>query len=146
MPFAVTAQGRAALAAARKGDPQHEDEVPVDENGRRISPLQAAQRAIAEDEASDADEPSTVKRVNLPGAAGPLSEAMAAHAAQRTTPHPLATLQTTAAPGLAGPTFAPGTATVQAQNHRAPGPAFPQVHEPGQPAFHAAPTSPESHE
>jgi hypothetical protein len=54
-------------------------------------------------------------------------------------PTALADLSTTEAPAPAGPTFEPGTASVQAQNHRAPTHAFPQAHVPGQVPFHTAP-------
>ncbi|MGV9243605.1 hypothetical protein [Streptomyces sp. NPDC003710] len=74
---------------------------------------------------------------------GPVTQALAGHvyAAQRNAQMPthLADLQTTEATACADPTFAPGTAAVQQQNHRAPTHAFPQVHAPGQVPFHTAP-------
>jgi hypothetical protein len=74
---------------------------------------------------------------------GPAVDALAGHVyrMQRNAqmPTPLVDLQTTAAPACAGPTFEPGTATVQQQNHRAPTHAFPAAHAPGQVPFHTAP-------
>lgn len=156
----VTELARQQQAAAQKGADRRYtvvtdddgNEVILDENGKRVSPLQAAEA-----------EKSVGAQVqfNAPGMAGmsapgPVSQALATHGVNRhqlypqqqpaPAPVPLAGLQTIAAPSVSGPTFAPGTATVQSQNHRAVTPnAFPQVHAPGQPAFHPAPLSPGSH-
>ncbi|WP_158711454.1 hypothetical protein [Streptomyces xylophagus] len=74
---------------------------------------------------------------------GAITQALAGHvyAAQRNAQMPqyLASLSATGTPAPAGPTFAPGTATVQQQNQRAPTGTFPQTHAAGQVPFHAAP-------
>jgi hypothetical protein len=162
----VTEQARQQVAAAEEARQEalkgrRYKEVPDGENGTRLvparmgtAPLLAANDPDTEDETDDKIENSAFKSTP-PGVTsdpratlvvqgeGPVAQALAGHvyAAQRNAQMPtsLADLQTTAAPACAGPTFEPGTATVQQQNHRAPTGAFPQAHAPGQVPFHTAP-------
>ncbi|WP_430378408.1 hypothetical protein [Streptomyces sp. B1-3] len=152
----VTQHARDAVAAAEalKGARYREVEN-ADGSTRHIparmgtAPLLAAHDPDGEDEAEAKDENGAFKGEFTPRAtltvqgSGPVTQALASHvyAAQHHArmPHHLASLQTTEAPAPAGPTFEPGTASVQAQNHRAPTHAFPQVHAPGQVPFHPAP-------
>lgn len=156
----VTQQARDAVAAAEALKGRRYREVPDGKGGTRLIPARmgTAPGLVAYDDVEDADEtedkgengafkgavssftPDTTLTVQ---GSGPVTQALAGHvyAAQHHARMPthLAALQTTEAPAPAGPTFEPGTATVQQQNHRAPTRAFPQVHVPGQAPFHTAP-------
>ncbi|GGX94746.1 hypothetical protein [Streptomyces anandii] len=156
----VTQQAREALEKARKDREQPRDEAAEETPTGTENPGLAPAHAIAEGAQRVQDEEREErKRLGLhtrkgmlatgPQTAqviqggGPVTQALAGHvyAAQHhaVMPHHLTSLQTTEAPAPAGPTFAPGTATAQQQNHRAPTHAFPQAHAPGQVPLHTAP-------
>lgn len=167
----VTELARQQVAAQEEEARRHEAlkgrryrEVPDGEGGTRFvparlgtSPLHAANDPDTGDETDGRVENEALKSAPPLGSShlhatvtmeghGPLAEALAGHvyAMQRRAvmPAPLADLQTTAAPSPSGPTFAPGMATVQSQNHRAATGPFPQAHAPGQGPFHTAPLAP----
>lgn len=160
----VTEQARQQVAALEEAQRQgvlkgrRYKEVPDGEGGTRhvparmgTAPLLAANDPVEDDEAEDKVENSAFKGTMSVGpqsaqvtqGGGPVHQALAGHvyAAQRNAQMPthLADLQTTAAQMCSGPTFAPGQAVTQQQNHRAPTGVFPQVHAPGQVPFHTAP-------
>ncbi|GAX52858.1 hypothetical protein [Streptomyces olivochromogenes] len=154
-------QQLAAQEAALKGARYREVEE-ADGTTRLIparmgtAPLLAASDPEADEEMDDKAENGAFKAM-APGVSsnpratlvmqghGPAVDAMAGHVyrMQRNAqmPTPLADLQTTEPAAYAGPTFAPGTATVQQQNHRTPTGVFPQAHAPGQVPFHVAPNN-----
>lgn len=155
----VTQQGRDAVAKAEALKGHRYREVEDADGGTRLvparlgtAPLLTASDSDDDVEADDKSEngafkglvPSLTPRANpVVQGSGAITQALAGHvyAAQRNArmPQHLADLQTTEPAAYAGPTFTPGAATVQQQNHRAPTGTFPQAPAPGQVPFHAAP-------
>lgn len=156
----VTQQARDAVAEADALKGRLVREVENDDGSTRHVPARLGTAPLlaaddTDDETDDKGENGAFKGAFAPRASltvqgsGPITQALAGHmyAAQHhaVMPHHLASLSTTEAPAPAGPTFEPGTASVQAQNHRAPTHAFPQAHAPGQVPFHTAPINTGGH-
>ncbi|MET9071773.1 hypothetical protein ABZX95_06210 [Streptomyces sp. NPDC004232] len=124
--------GTSPLHAAHDNDGESQVEETTDEKGRK-RPASASKGMMSVGPQS----------AQVTQGGGAIQQALAGHvyAAQRNAlmPGALADLQTTAAQMCTGPAFAPGTATVQQQNFRAPTNAFTPAHAPGQVPFHTAP-------